>query len=167
MKQRNKSLSIWCCTSSCQSCMLERVCNLQAVHNFFKQSSPLPSLTTTTVSTAGTSATAEPLTVIKVCYSARGQKRKREGGERPAGAMLHMFCMACFRTVAQATALLLRKQHVNWVPVGGPRQGWGCLCYGLRCYHGLCVPCPASHDVIEVLQESMDKSNIIRVSTPL
>lgn len=72
---------------------------MQAVHNFFKQSSPLPSLTTTTVSTAGTSATAEPLTVIKVCYSARGQKRKREGGDRPSGAMLYISFMACFRMI--------------------------------------------------------------------
>ena len=58
---------------------------LQAVHNFFKQSSSLPVLSTTTVSTAGTSATSEPLTVIKVCYTARGQKRKREGGDRSSG----------------------------------------------------------------------------------
>lgn len=58
---------------------------LQAVHNFFKQSSSLPVLSTTTVSTAGTSNTSEPLTVIKVCYTARGQKRKREGGDRSSG----------------------------------------------------------------------------------
>lgn len=58
---------------------------LQAVHNFFKQYGPLPKLGTTTVTSSGVSDYGgKPMSVIKVTYEGRGQKRKRDdsGGKR-------------------------------------------------------------------------------------
>ena len=58
---------------------------LQAVHNFFKQYGPLPKMGTTTVTSSGVSDYGgKPMSVIKVTYEGRGQKRKRDdsGGKR-------------------------------------------------------------------------------------
>ena len=53
---------------------------VQAVHKFFKQGDPLPKLATTTVTDSGFSNyNGEPMSVIKVCYESKGQKRKRDG----------------------------------------------------------------------------------------
>ncbi|DBB03074.1 TPA: hypothetical protein ACH3X1_013389 [Trebouxia sp. C0004] len=50
-----------------------------AVHNFFKQYSPLPKLGTSTVTGSGVSDYGgKPMSVIKVTYEGRGQKRKRD-----------------------------------------------------------------------------------------
>ncbi|KAL0027136.1 hypothetical protein WJX79_009492 [Trebouxia sp. C0005] len=60
-----------------------------AVHNFFKQYSPLPKLGTSTVTGSGVSDYGgKPMSVIKVTYEGRGQKRKRDdnGGRRGRGA---------------------------------------------------------------------------------
>ncbi|KAL0052217.1 hypothetical protein WJX82_010083 [Trebouxia sp. C0006] len=65
-----------------------------AVHNFFKQYSPLPKLGTSTVTGSGVSDYGgKPMSVIKVTYEGRGQKRKREvssgrggrGGDKSVG----------------------------------------------------------------------------------
>lgn len=54
---------------------------VQAVHNFFKQYSPLPKLGTSTVTGSGVSDYGgKPMSVIKVTYEGRGQKRKRDDG---------------------------------------------------------------------------------------
>ena len=54
-------------------------CWLQAVHTFFKQHGPLPKLGTTTVTSNGISDYGgKPMSVIKVTYEGRGQKRKRD-----------------------------------------------------------------------------------------
>ena len=67
---------------------------VQAVHNFFKQYSPLPKLGTSTVTGSGVSDYGgKPMSVIKVTYEGRGQKRKREvssgrggrGGDKSVG----------------------------------------------------------------------------------
>lgn len=63
-----------------------------AVHTFFKQGSPLPKLATTTVTNTGVSDYGgKPMSVIKVSYEGRGQKRKRDdaggrGGREGRGA---------------------------------------------------------------------------------
>jgi len=67
---------------------------VQAVHNFFKQYSPLPKLGTSTVTGSGVSDYGgKPMSVIKVTYEGRGQKRKRDdsggrggrGGDKSVG----------------------------------------------------------------------------------
>ncbi len=64
---------------------------VQAVHNFFKQHSPLPKLGTSTVTGSGVSDYGgKPMSVIKVTYEGRGQKRKRNdsggrGGDKSVG----------------------------------------------------------------------------------
>ena len=59
---------------------------LQAVHNFFKQYSPLPKLGTSTVTGSGVSDYGgKPMSVIKVSYEGRGQKRKRDDNGRRGG----------------------------------------------------------------------------------
>ena len=67
---------------------------LQAVHNFFKQYSPLPKLGTSTVTGSGVSDYGgKPMSVIKVSYEGRRQKRKRDdnggrgggGGDKSVG----------------------------------------------------------------------------------
>lgn len=65
---------------------------VQAVHTFFKQGGPLPRLATTTVTNTGVSDYGgKPMSVIKVSYEGRGQKRKRDdvagrGGRESRGA---------------------------------------------------------------------------------
>ena len=60
---------------------------LQAVHSFFKQGSPLPSLATATVTHSGVSDYGgQPMSVIKVSYNSRGQKRKRDDSRARPGA---------------------------------------------------------------------------------
>lgn len=58
------------------------------MHSFFKQGSPLPKLATTTVTNKGVSDYGgQPMSVIKVSYEGRGQKRKRDDtGGRGRGA---------------------------------------------------------------------------------
>lgn len=60
--------------------------SVQAVHKFFKQGSPLPKLATTTVTDSGVSDYGgEPMSVIKVSYEGKGQKRKRDGAQTHQG----------------------------------------------------------------------------------
>ena len=59
---------------------------LQAVHNFFKQGSPLPRLATTTVTHSGVSDYGgQPMSVIKISYEGRGHKRKRDDSRARQG----------------------------------------------------------------------------------
>ena len=62
---------------------------VQAVHNFFKQYSPLPKLGSSTVTSSGVSDYGgKPMSVIKVTYEGGGQKRKRDdsGGRGGRGS---------------------------------------------------------------------------------